>query len=343
MTERATQVGRNHLLRIVVAGVVVAVILGGGGAVVFVLTRTPEPVSASAGSLGPGGSGVVNEAIESARSYLRSQKPEKAEVILRAAVDRYPGEQALQLLFGETLLSIGKMAEAYEHYSAGIFIGPDHPEYRHAAGTIASELGLLEDAESHYLVAQKLAPGNPKHPLYLAQVQRRLGKPDEARANLVLATTIEPDLAIGWASLAGIALDENRPTVAMDYIRKARAIEPDRTAWRVVEARVLLRQNRAQEAATLLYAIREDERLGDETVLSAIGSALGLLDRAGEAAEIYISAANRQRENAELSFHAAIWLDRSGQQERAKLYAAEAARLGHEGARTLLGRLNMPG
>ncbi len=278
-------------------------------------------------------------AIQSARAYLSQDKPGSAEAIARAALERWPDRQSLNLLLGETLLHMGRKPEAYEYYDRAIIIGPDHPEYRFAAGTIAAEIGRLDDAELHYLAAQKYDPKNPKYPLYLSQVQRKRGATDEARASLVLATKLDPNLGVGWAALAALALDENRPQVALSYIERARRLEPSRLDWRVIEARALLRESRPEDAATLLLAASDDERLRSLAALRELASALGMLSKPADAAEQYIRALAVDTTCAECAFEAAQWLERAGDRNRAGAYAAHAAAMGHKEAAALLERL----
>lgn len=278
---------------------------------------------------------TIETVLDAARSYLKNMKPGSAETILAAAVAKWPADQSLRLLYGETLLTLGNKPEAYAQYAKGIGLGPEHPEYRHAAGTLAADLGMLEDAEAHFMVAQKLDPSNPKYPLFLGQVQRKAGRADAARASLVMAARLDPDLAIAWASLAGIALDEGRPAMAREYIARARRIEPERIDWRLIEAKALRRDGSPQSAAELLYALPEPERAANADVLAELALCLGLMEKVSDAARMYVDAARLRPEDAELNYRAAVWLDRDGQRERGRAYLSEAARLGHEGAKRL--------
>lgn len=334
------------------SGRAVGILLGVGAVAVGVLgtiwvLRELRPGAESAGakdsvSTAPAGAPSSGEelrsvqvVLDSARSYLKNMQPGNAEAILSAAVTKWPTDQSLRFLFGEALLTQSKKAEAYEQYAKGIGLGAEHPEYRHAAGTLAADLGKLDDAEAHFMVAQRLEPTNAKYPLFLGQVQRKMGKTDAARASLVTAAKIDPDLAIAWGSLAGIALDEGRPSVALGYIEKARRIEPARIEWRLIEAKALRRDAKPKQAAELLYALPENERAADANVLAELALCLGLMEQPGEAAKMYVDAARLRPEDAELNYQAAVWLDKDGQRERGKAYLSEAARLGHDGAKKL--------
>jgi tetratricopeptide (TPR) repeat protein len=314
--------------------VAIAVIGAGGWTIMSILNSPPAAPSSTASPTAT--PQTVQEILDAARVYLDQDKAPAAEIILTAAVERIPDNQSLRLLLGECLLQQDRLDESYDHYTQGIFIGPDHPEYRFVAGTIASKLNRLEDAETHYKVAQSMDRSNPKFPLYLAQVQRKMGKADDARASLVIATKLDETLSIAWATLAAIALDENRQDVAKQYISRARALEPDRPDFRVIEAKILRRGNEPQQAADLLLAIPEADRLRDQGALLELSLCFGMLGKVSEAAAMYVSALALNPDDPELAYQAAIWLDRDNQRGRAETYAQHAATKGHEGAKKLV-------
>lgn len=279
---------------------------------------------------------TIERAIDAAKVYLTQQEPERAEAILVDAVASNQAEQDLRFLLAETYLVLDRKQEALEQYEAGIFIGPDHPEYRHAAGTLAAELGRLEDAEAHWGVAQKNDPTSPKYPLYRAQVQRSLGRVDEARANLTLAVRLDETLALAWGTLAAIALDENNAHIALHYLSNAKKHEPDRLEWRIMEARAHRRLNEPETAVTLLNAVSDSERLASTPLMIEMSMSLGMLGEPGRAASMLESAAQLRPDDAELVYQAALWLERAGMRERAGEFAADAAFMGHEGAKRWL-------
>lgn len=309
-------------------------IAGGGVWSIMSLLRAPRPSSETARASPSPQS--LQQILDAARVHMDQDRAGAAENLLAAALEHSPESQALHLLLGECLLQQERFEESYEHYTRGIFIGPDHPEYRFVAGTIANRLGHFEDAEVHYSLAQSMDRSNPKFPLYLAQIQRKLGKVDDARASLVIATKLDEHLSIAWATLAAIALDENRLEVASGYIARARADEPDRAEFRVIESKILRRKNSPQQAADLLLQIPEADRLRDEGVLLELGLCFGMLERVSEAASMYVAAVAANPDHAEIAYQAALWLDRDRQRGRAEPYARFAATKGHQGASRLL-------
>jgi tetratricopeptide (TPR) repeat protein len=338
---------RQRVLMLAALAAAGCIVAGGGAWAVVLLMNAPSvrPEGASPDApLGVAADGTelrtVEAALQAARRAMDQDRAKVAEGVLSQTVERFPGDQRARLMLGECLLQLGRGEEAYAQYEAGIQIGPDNAEYRHAAATIAAGIGRLEDARTHYLMAQKLAPSNPKFPLYLAQIQRKLGDNDAARASLVLATKLDPELSIGWAGLAGIALDENRLSVARGYIERARKLEPERTEWRIIEAKILRRDNQPRESIALLTAIAEAARRTDAAVIEELALCHGMLGEPMDAAGLYIAALGEGDENAEWSFQAGLWLERAGQKDRAIMYARHAAAKGHEGAKKLAERLD---
>ena len=279
---------------------------------------------------------TLDAVVTAAEKYMREGSHGRALTILAAATEKHPNEQRLLALHARCLLEMGRQAEALAEFERACFVGPDNASFRDFAATLASQAGENERADAHWAVAQKLDPENPKYPLYRAQVQRRLGKSDAARANLVLAISIDPSLAEAWASLAAIALEENRPGMARQYIDRARRLDPANAYFRVIEARALRRAGDAEAAADLLYAIPEPSRLRDKTVLAELALCLGMMELPGRAADLYLAASDAAPEDAEFAYEAALWLDRAGRPEEARVLATRAVSLGSDAAATLL-------
>ncbi len=285
----------------------------------------------------------VQTSLTAVRQYLRDGEAGKAELILREALDSAPRNQDARILLAEALLGQDKAGDAYEQYVEAIAIGPDHAELEFAAAAVANTAGLPDRAEEHYWKAQSLDPSNPKHPLYLAQIQRKLGRVDEAKASLLRATTLDPGLAIGWGVLADIALEENKLSLARQHIAKAREAEPGTARWRLIEARILRRDNNPEGAVRLLRSLPEEELLFDPALLTELATCYAMLARPDDAAGLYMMASARRPEDADLAYDAAVWLDRAGRARDAQVFAAAAANRGHQKARELLETLRSGG
>ncbi len=281
----------------------------------------------------------LTEDLAVARQALNEMKPAKAEAVLRKTAAAFPEDQDVRTLLAEALLGMGEREEAHRQFERAIAIGPDNAELRHAAGTVANTAGLVDRAEEHFWRAQQLDPQNPKHPLYLGLIQRKLGKTAEAKKNLMIAAQLEPSLAEAWGALAAIGLDENRLSIALGHIRRARAADPPNLNWRTLEAKILRRDNKPEQAARLLIALDDETILTNAAVREELAITLGMLDRADEAAAIYAEAVEQAPDDPDLLHETALWYERAGQEDVAATYARRAARLGMAEAEATLARL----
>ena len=342
MTAATSNSNRRFAAFALIIGAILFLAAGGYGLMLF-LSNTPE--QADAEPIKPTQAAVsqrsaeVKAAIDQARNLIANMQTTQAEQFLRDTVAKYQIDQELRLLFAQVLQEQGNPAEALAQYEAAITIGPDHAEYRFAAGLLSDELGHIEDAEAHLRAAQSLDLSNPKFPLYLAAIETKLGKRDQAREAYTRAAKLDDSLAIALGGLAQIALDENHAESALERARKARNLEPERVAWRVLEARALRRLSKPAEAVQVLYGIPEAARLRDGVVLTEIATALAMMQRAPEADAIFDQAVNANPRDAGVHAAAASWYLRYSNLEAAEAHARQAKALGSSEADDILAHI----
>jgi thioredoxin-like negative regulator of GroEL len=134
-------------------------------------------------------------------------------------------------------------------------------------------------------------------------------------------------------------LREGADSVALTQVQKARKLEPASVAWRLIEARALKRLDRVDEALALLVGLPAEDRHSNG-VLQLMGECYGLLNMPGEAAELYKGASDADAGNGQLSFDAAVWLEKAGRKDEAIEYAKRAAMSGTPNAEKLQQRLS---
>lgn len=285
---------------------------------------------------------AIEAALGAARSYRASEEFAKAEAVLRAAVEEHVDDQALRLAYAEVLMDLQKTGLAYEQYEAALAIGPRDPLIEFSAGTLAMSAGRPDRALEHYSMARTAEPGNAEIALFLGAVQHQLGMIPEAKASLLSSLTLDDSRAEAAAMLAQISLDENDAEIALSYVRRAREAEPEQIAHRILEARILRRLNKPEEALTLLMALPE-EQLFQPMVLELCGASMGLLNQRDEAAKLYERAMEHNPSEPEFVFQAALWHERAGNTERAIELAKRASMMGHELASKMAERLSAAG
>ena len=158
---------------------------------------------------------------------------------------------------------------------------------------------------------------------------------NEAKATLLASMQLDESRAEAAAVMAQISLDGNDTSLALRYVRRARVAEPTQIAHRILEARILRRMNKPEEALTLLMAL-PPEQLYQPMVLDICGACMGLLGKAEDAAKLYEDAMNHDTSEPEYAYQAALWNERVGNMDKALELAKRASMLGHEQATGLM-------
>lgn len=109
----------------------------------------------------------------------------------------------------------------------------------------------------------------------------------------------------------------------------------------MVQARILNRQDKPEQAATVLLALPADVRVRPP-VLALLSESYGLLARPEAAADAYAAAFKQASDNPELAYQAALWYERAKDRDKARVFAAAAGMMGHDDARKLEVRLAAP-
>jgi predicted Zn-dependent protease len=306
------------------------------------------------------------DALAQARAAMNARDFPRAAAIVQRAIEADPMDQDLRLALAEALVAQDLFADAYAQYEKAIVIGGSaaarSARLQFMAGTVAFKAGLIDRAEEHYHLAQTAAPTDPEIPLYLAMAQVRLRKTQAAVGSLLRVVHLQPDRAEAWGTLAEIYFTDDKPDLAMQHLEKARTLQPASARWRILEARILNRQNQPRQAATTLLALDPAQRRRPE-VLKVLAESYGMLGRPADAAALYADAAAAAAESpaddgaassdgraapprpdaaaspAALNYEAALWFERARDTESAVRHARAAAALGSDDALHLLQRL----
>lgn len=304
---------------------------------------------------------AFDTALAAAATYQRDSKFAESAAILAKLAEQSPTDQRVRLAWGQALLGMKEYAKAYAQYEAALALEPNasnpgaagvNPRagQLHAeAGSVAFLAQLPARAVEHYSMAQTAEPTNPRHPLYLAMAQLRVAEtsnsPSElesaAMASLVRATLLDPDMGEAWGTMAELELRRNHADLAAQHLEKALKLQPESTKWRLVQARVLNRQSKPEDAVAVLSGLPAADRMS-KPVLKLLGESFGLLKRPGDAADAYQRAAEQNTGDAELWYQAAVWHQRAGRTEPARKAAKLAASLGSQEARELVSVLGEP-
>lgn len=321
----------------------VAAIVGLFAVAAFVVVQAlrPAPAPVDAGEV-RASSASLDEILNAAATLKRDGAFNKAETLLREAISRHVAEQRLYVEYAEVLVATRREKEAYEQYEKALAAADGTHAIHLAAGSVASMIGRLDRAAEHFAAAQQADKTDWRAPLFLAQVQIKLSQNAEAMKNLMLAVNLKPDAAIAWGSLAELELRDNKLPLAVQHVAKARELEPASTVWRVLEARILKRENKPDEALALLAGLDAAQRL-EPGVLATMAECLGMLSRPRDAAKLYAEASQAQPLRGDLAMQAAQWHERAGDKAAALVFAKRAADAGEEHAADLVAKLEKAG
>lgn len=314
----------------VAGGVGVLAILGLG---IFVFGRSEQEPSSE-----PAAEVASEDGLEAAKRWIEQGEPERARALLDRLIQGRADDQELWIAMIEARLHLEDPQGAYEACVSALAVGPRTAPLEFQAGTLASTIDRRDLAIEHYSMAQSLEPSDPQIALFLGSVLHAEGRAEEAKASLVRASALDPGLALARGTLAEIAMQENKPSVALEHARAAAAQEPTRLAWKLIQARALTRLAQPTEALSLLSTVAEAESW-TPPVLSSRAAALGLLNRAGDAADLYASAVERSPSDPELVLQAATWAERAGRVAEALRFAERASMLGSDIGQRMADRL----
>jgi len=131
-----------------------------------------------------------------------------------------------------------------------------------ALGRARDLVGDLRGAADAFIRAHALAPTEAEPAFALARIEERRGRPRDAERLYRVALAARPDWPLAAVPLARILVARAQPTLAAAVAEARRALaapraaHPEHVLLAVVEAELLLEEERADEAKELLLAAR---------------------------------------------------------------------------------------
>ncbi len=306
----------------------------------WIVAGEPEkgPVATGDPSKAPKEGDKLDAVITAAAEYGQRQEWEKAEVILKEAANQYPDVQRVRLAYAECLIKQKKLAEAFAEFDRALALGEVDVTTRITIGTLANMLGKAERAEEQYAAVMVKDKTNPDAPLFLGQILMKQGRLDEAKGNLLIAGRITPQRSVVWGTLAEISLRENKLEIAAQHLKKARELEPEIVEWKLIEARLLNRQQKPEKALEVLLGL-DKARMISPAVARLMAESYGMLGKRVESAAALVAASDAAPSDGELALEAALATERAGDKAAAKALAERAEKAGNSGAKAILERL----
>jgi tetratricopeptide (TPR) repeat protein len=161
---------------------------------------------------------------------------------------RYPDSVWIHILLGDAHFQKSEEAEARQEYLTALKLMPDLFEPNFRLAYLAFEAGENGSAEQYYRRALLVKPRHTEANIYLGEALRREGKIPEAIAQLRRAIELDAKSALAYDSLAKSLTDAGRLREAADVLVRAEREFPSESQFPAMEARVLSRSGRTEEA-----------------------------------------------------------------------------------------------
>lgn len=280
----------------------------------------------------------IPEAIKASNEYLNRNEPMAAATIMQRAIEKFPEDQRLRVQLAKVWVLARKPELALEQYTEAIRIGPPAAALHSDLATVANAAGRLDLAAEHYAIAAARDPAAPLYPLYLAMIQIKQGERTKAQANLLRALKLDPNMGEAIGTLGELQFQENNLELAAQQIARARELQPQVMKWRVVQARILTRQNRPEDALALFAGLSAHERTSSD-VLAAMAMAHGMLKAPARAAALYAevrAAMPASSAVGEWLYEESQWRRRAGENQKADELLRLSAESGYARAQRAL-------
>jgi predicted O-linked N-acetylglucosamine transferase (SPINDLY family) len=205
-----------------------------------------------------------NTQLELARVLASNSKAAEAITHVQRVLQKNPSAEA-QALYGELLLSTGRVQQAVDRCKSAVDVEPNRADLRAAYAMALQHRGDFDLAEAEYRQAMRLDPSSAAvrnnlgyllvlrkqlpqailelkqavalHPEFpqahhnLALAHTGLGQLDDALASYRTALDQEPRFPEAWESLSRVLLDQRRYTDALVALNRLIALKPTSKAY----------------------------------------------------------------------------------------------------------------
>jgi tetratricopeptide (TPR) repeat protein len=219
-------------------------------------------------------------------------------------------------------------AEAQRLLARASQVAPDDPDIQRSIGQAFLLAGARAEAVKHLRYAASRGSGDPDAYLELARVLMDSGRYDDCQEAINSALVLVPshtEAQLMSAHLAELRLDND---AALEMYYRLLAADPSDTQIAVRAASVLVRMKRTWEAAPLLRAVVDSDRItpGDQAQAHwLLGVIYGSEQRWGEAAAQFVAAAALQDDlSADRCYQVAYACWEAGDARQAREFASRA-------------------
>jgi putative PEP-CTERM system TPR-repeat lipoprotein len=195
---------------------------------------------------------LIGPRLQLARQRQGDGDFEAAEALVRDVLGEEPDNLPARVLLIRGLVAGGDDATARVEAEALANAAAEQPMAHTALAAVLARLGEVDAARAAFGKALSLEPGFTRAALGLAALDLGRDRPGEARKTLDELLAVEPDNAYAVLARAGIERLEGGTDAFIDELEQRLQGNPEALAVRLVLARTLLQNERAEAALMLL-------------------------------------------------------------------------------------------
>jgi len=186
---------------------------------------------------------------------LQKGAPDKAEPLLRAALERDGTHMKCLSNLGAALYQLDRLEEAERALRQALELDPDYVEARYNLGNVLTKAERDEDAMTAFDHVLKLQPNHAKALINAGVLHAQHNLHDQAMAYLLQARALAPDDFSCLVNLALSAERLNQMELAKDAVASALAQQPDHPTANLIAAQIDYREKRFDDALAKLAAV----------------------------------------------------------------------------------------
>ncbi len=159
--------------------------------------------------------------------FLQTGRQEKAETVLRKAVDIQPRSLPALSRLGSTLLTCGRGSEAAEVFARAEEIAADDPQIRYGLAHALLESKLFEEAIAASDRALELSKDDPRVLTIKGVALKELGRLDDAEQTLARSISLDAGDINALLHLGRVRLERENLSGAIQSFGQAAALAPE--------------------------------------------------------------------------------------------------------------------
>ena len=259
-------------------------------------------------------------------SWFQVRYWKDSETLFRHALDVTRDNWMAHNNLGATLVSLGRVQEAKEHYEQSLRINPKNAEAHYNLGIVLGEAGRIPEAIEHLEQALRMNPDSAEAHYNLGVTLQQAGKIDDAIGHYEQALRVKPDYAEAHLNL-GVALEKlGKPADAIRHYEEVLRLRPGYPEAYVDLGSALAAQGRLQEAITHFGEALQIKPDYAEAYYNR-GVVLEQIGRRPEAIADYEQALRIKPDYARAHFHLGRALEEAGRLPEAIQHYQQALRI----------------